>query len=130
MILVIPLLIAAIAGMVAAFPWFLQAAHIARRAGSRSMMIQFRVLAAIGGALGVFFIVVFAGAREPDSLSWMLMLHQCQFGPPMLMSVWRDVSQPWVLLFSVLPLWSALLSVRLAIFLHHAARRAKSSTIA
>ena len=116
-----------IAGTIAAGAWFIHIGNLARRAGSRSMWIQSRILALLGAGGSVLFLL----GPAPHSESRLTWLPLCQFGPAAVISAWleRDVSAI-LLTLSLLPLWSAFLSLRLSFFLWHAALRAESSNIA
>jgi hypothetical protein len=133
---VVAIILAGLAGMVANPAWFVHAGNLAARGGARILPVEARLLAVLSVLLMLFMMLMPSFDGPNDSLSMLADTYLCQFGPVEMFwdirisMVNGYIPHPIEFARVVVPLWSALFSLRLFIVLRRAASRAQSSKIA
>lgn len=119
-------------GLVATPAFFVHVAHLAKRSEARIMPMEARILAVLNVLVFIFALLPELDGAE-DSLSMLLKSPTIEFGP---INLLRDVVQdlldgvqpyPLFLLTAVVPIWSAVVMLRLAVLLRRSARRAANA---
>ena len=77
----VAIIVAALAGVIAAPAWFVHAGNLAARAGARLLPVEARPLAVLSGLLMLFMMLMPSFDGPNDSLSMLADEHLCQFGP-------------------------------------------------